>query len=294
MKHTLISTVAAAPPDEGFAGCSHAPAAPAQRRAGDPPVYVNGVHIAESAIAAEAQNHAARTGAEARAAAARALVIRHLLLKRARERELTPAPVMDAWGREETSEESLIRQVLALEAPGETPDDEACRRVYVAAPERFMAQEVVEASHILIAPDAPDAGAWDTARARAAALIEHLMSGADFQHMARQHSACPSAAEGGGLGQLTRGDLAPDIERVLDGLQPGAVAPAPVKTRHGWHVVRLDRRAPPRRLPFEAVAGAIRASLQQRSAIAAAARYVEVLASAASIEGLTLKEGERR
>jgi peptidyl-prolyl cis-trans isomerase C len=69
------------------------------------------------------------------------------------------------------------------------------------------------------------------------------------------------------------------------------LAPAPVKTRHGWHVVRLDRRAPARVLPFNAVLERIRASLHARSAIAASARYVEKLAASAQIEGLSLGPG---
>ena len=50
--------------------------------------------------------------------AARALVIRHLLLRRAGELGLQPQPLIDGQGREETADEALIRQVLAAEAPG--------------------------------------------------------------------------------------------------------------------------------------------------------------------------------
>jgi peptidyl-prolyl cis-trans isomerase C len=89
MKHTLIRTLPEAG-SEAFAGCGHAPMPAARRASGAPPIYVDGVHIAESDIAAEAQNHAASSGAEARAAAARALVIRHLLLRRALELKLEP------------------------------------------------------------------------------------------------------------------------------------------------------------------------------------------------------------
>ena len=101
--------------------CGHAPAPAAKRSANAPPVFVNGVHIAETAIAAEAQNHAAATGQEARAAAARALVIRELLLQRARVLGLEPMPLSDAQGRSETAEEALVRQVLEgeVEAIGE-------------------------------------------------------------------------------------------------------------------------------------------------------------------------------
>jgi peptidyl-prolyl cis-trans isomerase C len=98
MKHTLIRTVAEDGEAAAFSGCGHAPAPAAKRSANAPPIFVNGVHIEETAIASEAQNHAAATGQEARASAARALVIRELLLQRARILQLEPAPLSDTEG----------------------------------------------------------------------------------------------------------------------------------------------------------------------------------------------------
>jgi peptidyl-prolyl cis-trans isomerase C len=291
MKHTLIRTVPDEAPQEAFSGCGHAPMPAARRHVGAPPIYVDGVHIEESAIAAEAQNHAASSGPEARAMAARALVIRHLLLRRAGELSLQPQPLTDGQNREETADEALIRQVLAAEAPGAEPSDAECRRVYEGSPRRFSAPELFEASHILIEAEAADAAAWAAAHQRALGLIEQLYAGADFSTLARLHSACPTAAEGGALGQLTRGDLAREFERFVLDLKPGSVAPSPLRTRHGWHVVRLDRLAPERLAPFEAVVDDIRAALRARSAVAASARYVGALASSANIEGLALLSG---
>ena len=290
MKHTLIRTVSEEAP-EAFSGCGHGPAPAARREKGAPPIFVDGVAIPESAIAAEAQNHGAGSAAEARAAAARALVIRHLLLRRASELGLSPEADRDELGREETAEEALIRQVLQHEAPGEEPGEAECRRVYESSKARFSAPEMFEASHILFEPKAGDEEAWMAAFRLACAAIEQIGAGVDFEALARTQSACSSAASGGALGQFVRGDLAPSIEEALVSLQPGELAPAPVKTRHGWHVVRLDRHAPARVLPFEAVLEGIRASLHARSAIAASARYVERLAASVEIEGLTIGRG---
>lgn len=291
MKHTLIRTTPDEAPKEAFAGCGHAPTPAARRHVGAPPIYVDGVHIEESAIAAETQNHAASSGPEARAMAARALVIRHLLLRRARELGLQSHPLIDGQDREETTDEALIRQVLAAEAPGTEPSEVECRRFYEGSKSRFTAPEFFEASHILIEAEAADAAAWVAAHQRALSVIEQLQQGAEFGKLARERSACPTASEGGALGQLTRGDLAPDFERFVLALKPGTVAPTPLRTRHGWHVVRLDRLAPERLLPFEAVVDDIRAALRARSEVAASARYVVALASSANIEGLALLSG---
>lgn len=290
MKHTLIRTV----PEEGpqsSSGCGRGPAPAARRAAGAPPVFVNGVAIPETAIAQEAQNHGAPSGPEARAAAARALVIRELLLERARALALAPEPRRDPLGREETEAEALVRQVLELEAPAAAPTETECRRVYESSPERFMAPDIFEASHILFAAEDESAAAWSAAHERAVAAIEALAAGAEFADLARLCSICPSGADGGALGQLQSGDLAESIESVLRRLPDGAVAPAPVRTRHGWHVVRLDRRGAAGRMPFESVEQIIREHLHARGAIAASARYVARLAAAADIEGLALTLG---
>lgn len=284
MKHTLIRTVAEEPQE--FSGCSHGPA-PARRRAANaPPIFVNGVEIPEADIAREAQNHAAASGAEARAAAANALIIRALLLERAHALNVSPVAHADAQGREEAPEEALVRAVLEAEVAPAEPNEAECRRYYATAQRRFTAPELYEASHILFE--------GDDAEQRARAAIADLHAGASFADLARTHSTCPTAVQGGSLGQLSRGDLAGEVEAALMALDAGAVAAAPVETRHGWHVVRLDRRIPARVLPFEMVESVIRETLRERAWNAAAARYIEQLAGAASIEGavLSLRGGD--
>jgi len=289
MKHTLISTVREEP--QAFSGCSHGPAPALKRAHNAPPIFVNGVEIAESDIAREAQNHSAGSGPEARAAAAQALVIRELLLRRARDLGLAPHCETDEAGREETGEEALVRAVLEVEAQVQEPTEAECQRLYENASARFMSPALYEASHILFAPASGDEAEWATAYAKAKAAIAALVAGADFATLAQTHSSCPTAGQGGSLGQLQHGDLASEIETTLLGLDAAEVAAAPVRTSHGWHVVRLDRSIASARIPFEAVLPTIRARLRDRAWAASAARYVATLAGAANIEGIALKLG---
>ena len=112
--------------------CSTPPATPARLAFDAPPVRVNGIEFDEADIAREVQHHEGESIQEARASAACALIIRHLLLERARELGLSPAPETDALGRWESDEEALIRGVLEAEAPPMPPTDEECRRVFEA------------------------------------------------------------------------------------------------------------------------------------------------------------------
>ena len=125
---------------------------------------------------------------------------------------------------------------------------------------------------------------FDEAHERASAAIGELWRG--LRRLRPGVFLRAPAAAGGSLPSL-RGDLAPAIERVGSS-DAGSLAPAPIRTRHGWHVLRLDRHAASRTLPFEAVEEHIRAALHARSAVAASARYVEALAADAEIEGLSL------
>lgn len=164
MKHTLINSVS----EPASSPCS------APRRAhatlGEKPatIAVNGVTIEEHAIAREAQHHPARTGAESRAMAARALVIRTLLLQRACELGLTPTPEADGGGRLETEDEALIRQVIEREAVIATPSEAECRRYYQASTSLHAIP--FEAAELQIR-DRLKARAWITASSRYVAQL---------------------------------------------------------------------------------------------------------------------------
>jgi peptidyl-prolyl cis-trans isomerase C len=110
--------------------------------------------------------------------------------------------------------------------------------------------------------------------------------------MAKALSDCPSGEVGGSLGQLSPGDLAAEIEAALERLAPGEAAGEPVRSRFGWHLVRLDRRMPAQTPPYEAVRDKIRLHLQSRAWTAAAARYVAHLSERARESGVVLAFGD--
>ena len=61
-----------------------------------------------------------------------------------------------------------------------------------------------------------------------------------------------------------------------------------MRSRFGWHVLRLQRRIPGRQLPFEHVLPRIALHLESRAWTAAAARYVSGLAAEARERGVAL------
>ena len=194
MATTIIDTLAARKGERhpileeasGCGGsCSTPPAGPARLAFDAPLVSVNGVRIEEADIAREVQHHEGGSIEEARAAAARALVIRHLLLMRAAECGLTPLPEQDALGRWEGDEEALIRQVLEMEAPPAQPTMEECRRVYNARRAVF-AMEFAVAEPVI--RDRLTARAW---MATSAAYVARLMRAASIQGLEVPKEAGP-------------------------------------------------------------------------------------------------------
>ncbi len=213
-------------------------------------VTVNGVAIAAEAIAAEAQNHFASDPAKAYRKAVHALIIRELLLQRARALGIEAQPEQNASGRCETGEEALIRQVIETEVEIPSTDEEFCHRYFESNRHRFKSPTFYNASHILFAAQPDDSAAGEAASRRAAQTIERLVRKPDaFASLARDLSDCPSGRVGGRLGQITRGDTVPEIDTFLEVLEEGQLCPVPVKSRFGIHVLRLERRIPGRELP---------------------------------------------
>ena len=93
-------------------------------------VSVNGTVISRDAITREIQNHPASKPMLAWQQAARALVIRELLLQEAARLGIETKPQSDDEGRRETEEEALLRQLAEREIVTPDPDDEVCRRYY--------------------------------------------------------------------------------------------------------------------------------------------------------------------
>jgi peptidyl-prolyl cis-trans isomerase C len=255
--------------------------------AGKPGVRVNGITIPRDQILRETQFHPAHSPIEAWTSAARALVVRELLLQEARRLEISAAPTTDDDGRQETDDEASIRALIERQVTVPTADSATCRRYYQQHRHRFRSPDIYEAAHILFSADQSKADDYLRAREAAAAALGVLREHPEqFAEVAAAHSACSSAAQGGNLGQISAGQTTPEFELALMALEPGAICAAPVATRYGFHVIRLDRKHDGRDLPFELVADRIAAYLEERIRRQAMAQYISRLADAAAIEGI--------
>lgn len=252
-------------------------------------VRVNGVEISPEAIAQEIQYHPAPDAETAWTEAARALVVKELLLQEARRLGIEGTPEQDEGGRAEEDEDAVVRTLLEEVIKPALPDENECRRFYEANVARFRTPDLFDAAHILIEPETDDDKGWKAARRHAEKIIGEVGDNQDaFAAAARSISGCASAQQDGSLGQIRRGELVGSIQAGLEALENGRTGRKPVRSRFGWHVLRLHRRMPGRTLPFEHVRDKIADTLEARSWSVESARYVAGLAANGEVEGVLI------
>lgn len=150
--------------------------------------------------------------------------------------------------------EAQLEYVENASLPSAELIDKQVRTIYKAEPERFTAPAEVHARHILIT------GTDDAARSKAEKILADLRAGADFEQLAREHSADPgSAAKGGDLGFFPKGKMVPAFEKAAFALKKtGELSPV-VQTPFGFHIIRLEGRKPATVKPFDEVKDELRA-----------------------------------
>ncbi len=128
------------------------------------------------------------------------------------------------------------------------------QQYYLAHRKDYRLPERIQARHILIRiPEG--AGPKDEAAAlkKAKEIRKKLLAGADFSEMARKYSEDPGTKDRGGeLGLFARGQMIPEFEEAVFKLKVGEISP-PIKTRFGYHLVKVEARVPAQIQPYEKV-----------------------------------------
>jgi peptidyl-prolyl cis-trans isomerase D len=147
----------------------------------------------------------------------------------------------EAFREPDRAKISFIRYDPAALAPKEIPPDADLQNFYNENLKALFSHPAqIHVRHILINL-APDASAAEKAAARAEAedLMQKIKSGASFADLAKASSDDPgSKANGGDLGEVSRGELVPEFEDVAFKLKPGELGLA--QTKFGFHVIQVE------------------------------------------------------
>lgn len=72
-------------------------------------------------------------------------------------------------------------------------------------------------------------------------LKDQIVNGDDFADIAKQHSKCPSGAQGGDLGEFGPGMMVKEFDEVVFSAPINEVQ-GPVKTQFGYHLLEVTDR----------------------------------------------------
>ena len=139
--------------------------------------------------------------------------------------------------------------------------------------ENFKTPEQVEARHILhrTLEEAED-------------TLSKLKNGEDFAQLAEQYSIdLPNALKGGEMGRIKRGDILPELEKVLFDLREGQISGV-IPTRFGYHILTVDKIIPAKTRPFAQVKDEIRKAVFRQKRDKAFEEMVTKLEKKAHIE----------
>ena len=132
----------------------------------------------------------------------------------------------------------------------------------------FVQEERRNVNHILVqvAQDAPESDN-EAARSKLAELAERARAGEAFDDLAREYSDdLASQAEGGETGAFPRGVMEPAFEEAAFGLAEVGDISEPVRTKFGWHLMRLKEIEPEVVKPLDEVREEIERTLAREIA----------------------------
>jgi len=103
----------------------------------------------------------------------------------------------------------------------------------------FQKYKEVNASHILVKNNE-----------EARAIIKKINNKSKFSELAKTHSTGPSGKNGGNLGWFGPGQMVKEFEQATFSLEKGEISQEPVKTKFGFHIIKLNdiRDAKPKKL----------------------------------------------
>ncbi len=151
-----------------------------------------------------------------------------------------------------------------------TVSDKDAEDYYNQNKDRFVSEETVNASHILV-----------DSEELALELLAKINAGEiSFEQAAAENSTCPSRANGGNLGDFGKGQMVPEFDAAVFAMEVGDVSKAPVKTQFGYHLIKLNAKNAAETMPFSELAGEIKNALlaeKQRAAYESKINQLKIL-----------------
>jgi peptidyl-prolyl cis-trans isomerase C len=177
------------------------------------------------------------------------MVVRDLILQQAKKDGIEKDPAVEAR-LEDLKKRVIVEAFLKKKVEqGANITDAEMKDFYNKNLDKFKTGEQIRASHILVKSEA-----------EAKDILSQLKKGASFEDLAKKYSVDGAAPKGGDLGWFSKGSMIPDFEQVAFGMKPGETSGI-VKTKFGYHIIKVTGKRPAGTRSFEEVKDQIKAAL---------------------------------
>lgn len=140
-------------------------------------------------------------------------------------------------------------------------DEDAMNEYLKANPNNKPSIDEFSVAHIFFSPKK---GGAEAAYGRAETVLGKLRNGENFDTLAEQFSEDPNFSTGGNLGTFKSGEFIPEIEAAISNLKVGETTQI-VKSRLGYHIVKLTGKKLTQDPKFEKAKEKIKAQLLEAS-----------------------------
>jgi len=201
------------------------------------------------------------------------MIIKKLLLREAKKENIEKEKeFQDRLNeiKEQLVLETLLKKKINLDSQ---ITEEDMKKYYEKNKETFKREREINTRHILL-----------NTEEEARQIKDKLAKGEDFVELARRYSIDPSAkASGGEIGFHPKGSLLPEYEDAAFKLKKVGQTSGIVKTKFGYHIIKLEGIKPPSYVPYEEVKDYIKQKLAQEKQTQALEKYITDLKQSAKI-----------
>lgn len=124
----------------------------------------------------------------------------------------------------ELAKQELVRKIYLEQQVAKKVTDKDVKKLYDEYKSTFKSEKEVKAKHILV-----------PSKDKADEVIAKLKKGGDFDKLAKEYSKEPAE-----LGYFTKRVMVPEFANAAFAMKKGEVSKAPVKTKFGYHVIKVE------------------------------------------------------
>lgn len=177
------------------------------------------------------------------------MVIRELVLQQAKKDGIDKSPLV-AEKLEELKKRLVVEAFLKKKVEEQANISDAdLQKFFNENKDKFKSDAQIKASHILMKDEKT-----------AQDVLAKVKGGTSFEELAKKFSMDSAAQKGGDLGWFSKGTMLPEFEKAAFGLKEGETSGI-VKTKFGFHIIKLTGKRPAGQREFSEVKEQIKAAL---------------------------------